>query len=816
MSDETTKRTCPQCQAELPADSPEGLCPACLLKAGAVTSGTSISQATTGDVAPPPVSATPAQGPSFIPPTTESLAPHFPQLEILELLGQGGMGAVYRARQKHLDRVVALKILPGELSLDPAFTERFAREARALARLNHPNVINVFDYGQAGGHFFILMEYVDGANLREVQRTGRLSPAQALAIVPQLCEALQYAHDEGVVHRDIKPENILFDRKGRVKIADFGLAKLAARTTSETVLTGSNQIVGTWQYMAPEQVEHSREVDHRADIYSMGVVLYEMLTGELPLGRFEPPSRKIQLDVRLDEVVLKTLEKDPARRYQQAEDVKTDVERITAKPAPAAPPQASGEKPAEKDKAAVKIDFSGIRAGDVEVGWDGVRVSGPERKVSVGWDGVNVKEQAGSEVDPQRIQHHLAFYGVGLIVEGVALVVYVVALLGRGPTWAEMPYNAAMLLAGPAIICGAIQMLTLRSLTWSYVATILSLIAIPFWYAQTWWLVWIPIALFNFAALSSLGGRKTQEAFLTVRQREGKAGWIWVIALLAALGVVVFIGGAVVLLYFMSASRPMPQQPRATVTSALIPATFPVIPVRETVQRFPTQMARLKGYFGTTQPPPDLSKTLEDAERCVTDLYALTLGDAEAPLAEAMPNMEVSSHAKRARDLLHRLQLALGVLESRGTQGLPQASIESWKKDLDELQRNAAALEKRAEEIGAIEAEPFAELCRQLSDEFNTLRNVEHIQDAARRYRFTSRQADELLGEFDNTGQSQTRVVEILLPRLTDSENAARLWARIPLQSERDRIRKEWESRGGATKPDAGPWNTEKPLESHR
>src|SRR5207237_5596372 len=138
------------------------------------------------------------------------------------------------------------------------------------------------------------------------------------------------AHDEGIVHRDIKPENILVDRKGRVKIADFGLAKLVGATTpADVTLTAEHHVLGTPRYMAPEQVEGAAIVDHRADIYSLGVVLYEMLTGELPIGRFAPPSQKVQVDVRLDEVVLRALEKEPARRYQQASDVKTDVERIS-------------------------------------------------------------------------------------------------------------------------------------------------------------------------------------------------------------------------------------------------------------------------------------------------------------------------------------------------------------------------------------------------------------------------------------------------------------------------------------------------------
>jgi hypothetical protein len=182
------------------------------------------------------------------------------------------------------------------------------------------------------------MEYVDGPNLRQLERAGKLSPREALQIVPQICEALQYAHDEGIVHRDIKPENVLLDKKGRVKIADFGLAKILGREPQDFHLTGVGQIMGTPNYMAPEQIEHPQSVDHRADIYSLGVVFYEMLTGELPLGKFAPPSRKVQIDVRLDDVVLRALEKEPERRYQTASQVKTAVETLSAQPGHAAPP----------------------------------------------------------------------------------------------------------------------------------------------------------------------------------------------------------------------------------------------------------------------------------------------------------------------------------------------------------------------------------------------------------------------------------------------------------------------------------------------
>ena len=167
--------------------------------------------------------------------------------------------------------------------------------------------MRVYDFGHRDGVYFLVMEFVEGVTLRQTIARGGFAPAEALAMVPHICEALQYAHDQGVVHRDIKPENILLDRSGAPKIADFGLALLTG-ASPETRLTQIAQVMGTPHYMAPEQMEHPGDVDHRADIYALGVVFYEMLTGELPVGRFPPPSQKVEVDVRLDQVVLRTLE----------------------------------------------------------------------------------------------------------------------------------------------------------------------------------------------------------------------------------------------------------------------------------------------------------------------------------------------------------------------------------------------------------------------------------------------------------------------------------------------------------------------------
>jgi serine/threonine protein kinase len=302
----------------MPAHAVAGLCPACLLEQGAFN-----SQFNSADTA-------------FVPPAIEELAPLFPALEILELIGRGGMGAVYKARQTELDRVVALKILPSAIARDPAFSERFTREARALAKLNHPGIVALYEFGRTGDLFFFLMEFVDGVNLRQLLQGERLSVREALAIVPRICDALQYAHDSGIVHRDIKPENILLDRQGNVKIADFGLAKLVGpepellpNASAVSGFTEVGKLMGTPAYMAPEQIDHPSGVDHRTDIYALGVIFYQMLTGELPDQPLAPPSSRTLIDVRLDEVVIRALQQNPTLRFQQVSELKSRVEEIS-------------------------------------------------------------------------------------------------------------------------------------------------------------------------------------------------------------------------------------------------------------------------------------------------------------------------------------------------------------------------------------------------------------------------------------------------------------------------------------------------------
>ncbi len=297
---------CPLCNQPIPADAPGGFCPACVLRDAA-------ESAPAGRAGP----------------SVEEVAAAFPQLEVLDFIGQGGMGFVYKVRQANLDRTVALKILSPELGRDPAFAERFAREARVLGKLSHPNIVTVFEHGESGGFFYLLMEFVDGVNLRQAMRAGRFTPEQALAVVPGICDALQAAHAMGVWHRDIKPENILLGAQGGVKIADFGIARIVGDSGRNFTLTTTGAALGSAAYMAPEQHEKPHDVDHRADIYSLGVVIYEMLTGELPLGRFPAPSQRAAVSARIDEIVLQTLEKERELRQQSAAEVKTDVTRAS-------------------------------------------------------------------------------------------------------------------------------------------------------------------------------------------------------------------------------------------------------------------------------------------------------------------------------------------------------------------------------------------------------------------------------------------------------------------------------------------------------
>ena len=257
-----------------------------------------------------------------------------PQFEIHDMLGQGGMGVVFKARHKEKRRWVALKILFARQSSERAFNERFAREARALESLNHPNIVALHESGEVQGRFYLAMEYVEGRTLRDLLRTGQLSATTTFDIVRQLCDALEAAHAQGFVHRDLKPENVLLNNLGTAKLADFGLTKLRALDAPAQTLTGEMETMGTPHYMAPEQIERPRSVDHRADLFSLGVLFYELLTGELPLGRFQPPSELSAVDSRIDALIMKALDKNPVKRQASAAQFRAELEHILTTPHP--------------------------------------------------------------------------------------------------------------------------------------------------------------------------------------------------------------------------------------------------------------------------------------------------------------------------------------------------------------------------------------------------------------------------------------------------------------------------------------------------
>ncbi len=242
------------------------------------------------------------------------------QLELEEEIGRGGMGSVWRARHKGLDRTVAVKLLPEHLAKEPEFKQRFEREARALALLDHPNIVRVHDFGHEGDESYIVLELVEGSTLHA---KIPLDAARALEVTSELLAALSYAHKRGVVHRDVKPANILLDEEGRVKVTDFGIARLVQGAETDWKVTASNVAVGTPGYLAPEALQGAPP-DPRRDIYAVGVTLYEVTTGKLPLGTFEPPPKAVEPIVR------RALASDPAKRYATADDMRADVEAARA------------------------------------------------------------------------------------------------------------------------------------------------------------------------------------------------------------------------------------------------------------------------------------------------------------------------------------------------------------------------------------------------------------------------------------------------------------------------------------------------------
>lgn len=288
-------------------------------------------------------------------PTPARLQELLPAYEILGILGQGGMGAVYKGRQKSLDRLVAIKILPPEAAEnDMQFAERFKNEARTMAKMNHPAIVHVYDFGEtAEGQLYIVMEFIDGTDVSKmIQSQGKLPEDYALSIAAHVCDALGYAHMQGIIHRDIKPANVLINMDGQVKVADFGLAK--ATDPSQMGLTKTNMAMGTPDFVSPEALMPGVPLDGRADLYAVGVMLYNMLTGSIPRGAFRLPSLTLKTDARFDQIILKAMEMDRENRYQTAQDLRRDLDVILTTP-PAKTggqtlpgPAAQSEKPLPK------------------------------------------------------------------------------------------------------------------------------------------------------------------------------------------------------------------------------------------------------------------------------------------------------------------------------------------------------------------------------------------------------------------------------------------------------------------------------------
>jgi len=310
--------------------------------------------------------------PAFVPLTpTELDAKLGPHLEVTELIGHGGMGAVYKARQTRLNRFVAVKVLPPLEKRDGwDFHERFQMEARAMAKLDHPGIVTIHDFGETDDSMlYFLMEYVDGEDLHRLIQDGQLSVEHVLSWIPQLADALEYAHQKGIVHRDVKPANLMITYEGHTKITDFGLVKMRPGRGRAGV-TEASLSVGTPCYLAPEAFESGADVDHRADVFSLGVVLYEMLTGMVPRGAWLPPSQcRIGIDPRFDAIVYRALQTSRENRHQQIAELGAEVLAI-----------ASGSHPKAMRKPAAA---STIQAVTVVPAGSEVATPTPARVVSV-------------------------------------------------------------------------------------------------------------------------------------------------------------------------------------------------------------------------------------------------------------------------------------------------------------------------------------------------------------------------------------------------------------------------------------------------
>ena len=347
---------CPNCGEVLPLNAPQGLCPACLLKEGMESAG--IGGGSSGAPIPPDPDATktyepggePGAGDGAVEPGTH--AGYFGDYELIRELGRGGMGVVYKARQLSLNRPVALKMLKSDVLATDDERRRFQNEAEAVALLDHPHIVPIFEVGQHEGRQYFSMKLVGGPSLDKKLADFAADPKSAARLVKKAAAAVHHAHQRGILHRDLKPSNILLDDQGEPYVTDFGLAK---RIEGDSEMTVSGAILGTPSYMAPEQASRRRgAVTTATDIYGLGAVLYSLLTGRAPFRgvsvaeileqvRDQPPKRPSECNIRtprdLEIICLKCLEKDPRRRYASAEALADDLGRyvarepITARPA---------------------------------------------------------------------------------------------------------------------------------------------------------------------------------------------------------------------------------------------------------------------------------------------------------------------------------------------------------------------------------------------------------------------------------------------------------------------------------------------------
>ncbi|MCY3023449.1 MAG: serine/threonine-protein kinase, partial [Planctomycetota bacterium] len=363
--------------------------------------------------------------------------------QLLERLGQGGMGAVFKARQLSMDRIVALKVLPPSLAKQPTFIERFMREARASARLSHPNIVGGIDVGQDGGVYYFAMEYVDGSSAKDLVEKGKLGETQVLKIGKAVAQALAHAHEHGILHRDIKPDNILIDKNGTPKLCDLGLARLDSQTEGEKALTQEGMTLGTPHYISPEQARGQRDLDTKTDLYSLGATLYHLLTGKT---MFEgttnvvvmtkhvtdkcpsPADAGTQASKGMVTVLAKLLAKDRADRYESAEKLVEDFDRV-----------ARGKPPLHAELPPAKWPFSGGVPGAP------ARKPGSTGPVSPVDKGRATRRDAQPEAAAKRVPW--------LVPAGVlaAIVIVVIVCLGRGGPSAPPP-EASPAKAPPPVV----------------------------------------------------------------------------------------------------------------------------------------------------------------------------------------------------------------------------------------------------------------------------------------------------------------------------------------------------------------------------